>query len=66
MVFKKITLVGASEESFDAATDNAIDRARETLDNVHWIEVDQLGVEIASVETPQYQAEVTVAFELEG
>lgn len=65
MVFKKITLVGTSEESFDAAADDAIDRAQDTLDDVHWIEVDQLGVEIASVEDRAYQAEVTVAFELE-
>jgi len=65
MVFKKITLIGTSPESFDAAADDAIDRADETLDNVKWIEVDELGVEIASVEDREYQAEVTVAFELE-
>jgi flavin-binding protein dodecin len=65
MVFKKITLIGTSEESFDAATENAIDRAEETIDNVKWVEVDTLGVEVASVEGRQYQAEVTVAFELE-
>ncbi len=65
MVFKKITLIGSSSESFDEAADDAIDRAEDTLNNVHWIEVDELGVEIASVEGREYQAEVTVAFELE-
>jgi hypothetical protein len=65
MVYKKITLIGRSAESFDAAVDDAIDRANDTLDNVHWVEVDELGVEIASVEDREYQAEVTVAFELE-
>jgi flavin-binding protein dodecin len=65
MVFKKITLIGTSPESFDAAADDAIDRATETLQNVHWIEVDELGVEVASVPDREYQAEVTVAFELE-
>ena len=64
MVFKKVTLIGHSGESFDEAVDDAVDRAEETLDNVHWIEVDELGVEIASVEDREYQAEVTVAFEL--
>ena len=64
MVFKKITLIGTSAESFDAAADDAIDRAQSTLDHVHWIEVDNLGVEVASVEDREYQAEVTVAFEL--
>ena len=66
MVFKKITLIGTSAESFDAAADDAIDRAQDTLQNVLWIEVDELGVEVASVEDREYQAEVTVAFELEG
>ncbi|MFC6953245.1 MULTISPECIES: dodecin [Halorubellus] len=66
MVFKKITLIGTSPESFDAAADDAIDRAQDTLQNVLWIEVDELGVEVASVEDREYQAEVTVAFELEG
>ncbi|SFG40603.1 hypothetical protein SAMN04488063_1938 [Halopelagius inordinatus] len=66
MVFKKITLIGRSEESFDNAVDDAIDRAEETLNNVKWLEVDELGVEIAAVDTPEYQAEVTVAFELES
>ncbi|ELZ16670.1 MULTISPECIES: dodecin [Haloterrigena] len=65
MVFKKITLIGTSTESFDDAADDAIDRAEDTLQNLYWIEVDELGVELASVEERQYQAEVTVAFELE-
>jgi len=64
-VFKKITLIGTSPESFDAAADDAIERAESTLDNLMWVEVDELGVEIASVENREYQAEVTVAFELE-
>jgi len=64
MVFKKITLIGTSPQSFDAAADDAIERAEATLDNLMWVEVDELGVEIASVENREYQAEVTVAFEL--
>ena len=66
MVFKKITLIGTSPESFDAAADDAIERAERTLENLMWVEVDELGVEIASVENREYQAEVTVAFELEA
>jgi flavin-binding protein dodecin len=66
MVFKKITLIGRSPDSFDDAVDDAIDRATETLNRVKWLEVEELGVEIAGVEDPEYQAEVKVAFELEG
>ncbi|MFD1645756.1 dodecin [Haloarchaeobius litoreus] len=66
MVFKKITLIGTSSESFEDAADDAIDRAQDTIDNVQWVEVEELGVEIASVADREYQAEVTVAFELDG
>jgi flavin-binding protein dodecin len=65
MVYKKITLMGTSTESFDAAVDDAVDRAENTLDNVHWVEVESLGVEVASVESREYQAEVETAFELQ-
>jgi flavin-binding protein dodecin len=65
MVYKKITLIGRSEESFEAAVDDAIERAESTLDNVSWVEVQGQGVELASVEDREYQAEVEVAFELE-
>jgi len=64
MVFKKITLIGTSEESFDGAVDDALDRAESTLDNVYWVEVEELGVEIANAPDREYQAEVEVAFEL--
>ncbi len=66
MVHKKVTLIGKSTESFEHAVDDAIDRAEATLENVHWIEVQDLGVELASVEDREYQAEVEVAFQLEG
>ncbi|GAB7012110.1 dodecin [Halolamina salina] len=66
MVHKKITLIGSSSESFDDAADAAIDRAEDTLDNVKWAEVKELGVELASVDDREYQAEVEVAFELQG
>jgi len=64
VVYKKVTLIGRSTESFDDATDDAIDRAQDTLENVHWVEVDELGVEVATAENREYQAEVTVAFEV--
>ena len=65
MVHKKVTLIGKSPESFDDAVDDAIDRAEDTLENVHWIEVEELGVELATADGREYQAEVEVAFELE-
>lgn len=66
MVFKKITLIGSSTESFDDAVDDAVDRAETTLENVHWVEVQEMGVEVATADDREYQAEVEVAFKLEG
>jgi flavin-binding protein dodecin len=66
MVYKKIRLIGTSEDSFDAAAEDAIDRAEDTLQNVKWAEVVDQGVEIGGVDGRQYQVEVEVAFELEG
>ena len=63
MVFKKITLIGTSEESFEDATDDAIQRAEDTLDEVRWVEVESQGVELAGGQH-EYQTEVEVAFEL--
>ncbi len=65
MVFKKVTLIGSSDESFDDAVDDAIDRAESTLENVYWVEVEEFGVELASADGREYQAEVEVAFKLE-
>ena len=65
MVFEKTTLVGTSTESLTAAVDDAVDQARERYPNVHWAEVDSQGVEVATVEDRQYQAEVTVAYDPE-
>jgi len=66
MVFKKITLIGTSTESFEDAVDDAIERAEATLENIQWVEVEEFGVELATVEDREYQAEAVVAFELEG
>lgn len=65
MVFKKITMIGTSAESFEDAADDALDRAEATLENIHWAEVNELGVEVASADGREYQAEVEIAFELE-
>ncbi|TKX78695.1 dodecin domain-containing protein [Halorubrum sp. SD626R] len=64
MVFKKITMIGTSEESFEAAADDAIDRAEDTLENVYWAEVQEFGVELQEAVDREYQAEVEIAFEL--
>jgi len=38
----------------------------DTLENVYWVEVEEFGVELKGAADREYQAEVEVAFELEG
>lgn len=64
MVFKKITLIGRSNESFEAATTDAIDRAEETLDHLQWATVTDESVELAGSER-EFQVEIEAAFELQ-
>jgi hypothetical protein len=66
MVYKKVKLIGTSGQNFEGAIDDAITRAEMTLDNIHWVEVVEQGVELATVNDREYQVEVEVAFELEG
>lgn len=64
MVYKKVNLIGTSTESWEDAALNALDRAETTLDDIKWVDVVSQGVEVASVEEPEYQTEVKVAFEV--
>ena len=66
MVYKKVTLIGTSPESFEDAVDNAAREATDSLENVYWVEVEGLSVEVASADGHEYQAEVEVSFEVEG
>ena len=65
MAFEKTTIIGSSTESFDAATDDALDRAEEKYDSVMWAEVELRGVEVANVEDREYQVQAVVAYEVD-
>lgn len=62
MSFEKTVLIGSSTEGFTEAADDAIERARDKYDAVKWAEVELRGVELASVDDPVYQVEVTIAY----
>jgi hypothetical protein len=64
MVYKKITLIGRSNESFEDAVDDAVSRAEQTLSNLMWVSVVNQAVELEGTRR-EYQTEVEVAFELE-
>lgn len=63
MVFKKITLIGRSDESFEDAVEDAVERAEETLDDLMWVSVENQSVQLGRA-THEYQTEVDIAFEI--
>jgi flavin-binding protein dodecin len=65
MVYKKVTLIGRSNENFEDAVDDAVNRAERTLDNLMWVCVENQAVELDQSQA-EYQAEVEVAFEVES
>lgn len=63
-VYKKITLVGTSDETYERAIKNAIDRAEDSLEDLQWFEVDELRGGINKDGSLEYQAVIQAAFEL--
>ena len=62
MAYEKTTIIGTSEDSFTAAADDAVAQASEKYDDIAWVETSLRGIELASVDTPQYQVEAIVAY----
>lgn len=62
MAFQKATIIGTSTESFTAAADDAIERAKEQFDDVKWAETSLRGVEIAGADDREYQVEAVIAY----
>lgn len=65
MAFEKTTIIGSSSEDFTAAADDAVERAQRKYDQIAWVETSLRGVEIASVEEPEYQVEAVVAYRVD-
>lgn len=59
---KIIKVLGASEESFDAAVQEAVERACETVDDVHGVEVEHWTATVSDGQITEYRATVEIAF----
>ncbi|GAB4423521.1 MAG: dodecin family protein [Anaerolineae bacterium] len=64
-VFKKIELTGTSEESIEAAVNNALAKASETMRNMRWFEVVETRGAIDGGKVSQWQVTIKVGFSLE-
>lgn len=65
MAYEKARIIGTSTESFTDAADDAIDHAQAEYDNLVWVETSLRGVELASVDEPEYQVEAVIAYRRE-
>jgi flavin-binding protein dodecin len=64
-VFKKISVTGCSDESYEKAVEVAIKKASESLRGMAWFEVKELRGAISAGGELEWQASLEVAFKVD-
>lgn len=64
-VYKKIEVVGSDPASIEAAIDNAIGRASESVQHLRWFEVAEIRGDIAEGKVAHYQVTLKIGFTLD-
>jgi hypothetical protein len=64
-VYKKLELVGSSQDSIDDAVKNAVSTAAKTIRNMRWFEVTELRGQIDENKINHWQVTVKVGFTLD-
>jgi len=62
--YKKIEITGTSDQSMEAAIENAIAKARNTVDDMRWFEVTETRGSIENGKVSQWQVGLKVGFTL--
>ncbi|MGB2582675.1 MAG: dodecin family protein [Dehalococcoidia bacterium] len=65
-VYKIITLVGTSPESWEKAAAAAVERAGKTLRDLRIAEVEELDMQLEKGKITAYRARIKVSFKYEG
>ncbi len=65
-VYKIITLVGTSTESWEKAAAAAVERASKTLRDLRIAEVEELDMQLENGKIMAYRARIKVSFKYEG
>ena len=65
-VYKIITLVGSSTESWEKAAANAVETAAKTLNDLRIAEIEELDMQIDNGKVMSYRAKVRVSFKYHG
>ncbi len=64
-VYKKIEVVGSSENGFEEAVQNALARAKKTVRNMRWFEVTETRGNIDDGKVCDWQVTVKIGFTLD-
>lgn len=64
-IYKQIELTGTSNESIEDAVQRAINKASETLHNIHWFQVIETRGAVEENNKIEWQVIVKVAFSLD-
>jgi flavin-binding protein dodecin len=64
-IYKKIELVGSSPDGFQAAVENALVRASETIRNMRWFEIVETRGQIEEGKINHWQVTLKVGFTLD-
>lgn len=65
-VYKIITLVGTSPDSWEKAAANAVSTAAKTLRDLRIAEIDELDMQIENGKVTSYRARVKISFKYQG
>ncbi len=63
--YKKIELIGVSEESYEQAIKNAIEKAAKSIRKLDWFEVQEQRGRVIDGKVVEFQVVLKVAFKLE-
>lgn len=65
-VYKVITLVGTSPESWEKAAAAAVDTASKTLKDLRIAEIEELDMQLENGQITNYRAKVRISFKYHG
>ena len=65
-VYKLITLVGTSTDSWEKAAANAVEQAAKTLRDLRIAEIEELDMHLENGKIAAYRAKVRISFKYEG
>lgn len=64
--YKKIEITGTSDQSMEAAIENAVAKASKTVEDMRWFEVTETRGSIEDGKVVQWQVSLKIGFTLKG